>query len=63
VLSDGTQVVVKYVTPSDWAMVVSGRVSHVDQQVPALMRRGWEMFSDVAPADVTQVIATSGCTR
>jgi phosphotransferase family enzyme len=32
------------------------RVEHLDTPVPGLMRRGWEMFGDVAPSDVTSVM-------
>ncbi len=32
---------------------MSATVGHLDTPVPALMIRGWEMFGDVAPADVT----------
>jgi hypothetical protein len=45
VLGDGTPVVIKHVTPADWAMVVSGGVSHLDR----LWRAG--VFSRV-PASI-----------
>ena len=45
VLGDGTPVVIKHVTPADWAMIVSGGVSHLDR----LWRAG--VFSRV-PASI-----------
>lgn len=32
------------------------RLGHLQTPIPALMRRGWDMFSSVAPSDVTDVM-------
>lgn len=32
------------------------RLGHLQTPIPALMRRGWDMFGDVAPPDVTDVM-------
>ena len=35
---------------------VLARLGHLDTPIPALMDRGWSMFGDVAPADVTDAM-------